>query len=79
MSQKDQQPILCSRCGVIISKIEPDMESEYKTPHWGQQMDYWSVEFHWWGKSAQTKYHQPENHRLCVPCKEEITKVLKGE
>jgi len=78
MSQKDQQPIPCSGCGVIISQIEPDEETEHRSLHWGQQIDYWSVEFHSWEKNSSDSYPS-EDYSLCTPCKEKITKALKDK
>ncbi len=78
MGQDDQQPICCGKCGILISQIEPDETSEYKTLHWGQYIDYWSLELHCWEKESGD-YHQPENYSICTKCKKEICKPLTSD
>ena len=78
MGQDDQQPICCSKCGVIISQIEPDEESEYKNLHWGQHIDYWSFKLTSWTKDAND-YYEPENYSICAKCKEKICKLLTSD
>ncbi len=84
MGQDDQQPICCSKCGVIISQIEPDEESEYKNLHWGQHINYWSVSLHFWIRDIKSGEEEPEhkereNYNLCNKCKEKICKLLTSD
>ena len=76
MSQIDQKPIRCAKCGNVISQIEPDEKSKYKTRYWKQKQDYWSMELHSWTISIDDD--QPrENYKLCNKCKKAVCAFIK--
>ncbi len=74
-----QPPRKCDICSSILVQIEPDEESRYKALHWGQQQDYWSIEFHSWEKDF-TVHKKPENYSVCNKCKKILCNMLlKGK